>query len=58
VALWFGSRLAIVVYGTIVDGEKILLLTKEDLQAFHRYAGEKLDREGALSLVDISGRWP
>ncbi len=32
-------------------------VTKEDLQAFHRFAGEKLDHDEARSLVELAGEW-
>ena len=32
-------------------------VTKEDLQAFHRFADERLDRDGARSLVELAGEW-
>jgi len=34
-----------------------MAVTKEDLQAFHRFAGEKLDHGGAQSLVELAGDW-
>ena len=32
-------------------------VTKEDLQAFHHFAGKKLDCGGARSLVELAGEW-
>jgi len=34
-----------------------MAITKEDLQAFHRFADEKLDGEEAKSLVELAGEW-
>jgi len=34
-----------------------MAVTKEDLQAFHRFAGEKLDRGGTQSLVELADDW-
>jgi len=34
-----------------------MAVTKEDLQAFHRFAGEKLDHGGAQSLVELADDW-
>lgn len=34
-----------------------MAVTKEDLQAFHRFADEKLDHDAARSLVELAGEW-
>ncbi|MCG8450517.1 MAG: hypothetical protein MI725_13190 [Pirellulales bacterium] len=33
------------------------MVTKEDLQDFHRFAGQKLESGVASSLVDLAGEW-
>jgi hypothetical protein len=38
-------------------GETTMPVTKEDPQAFHRFADEKLNRGEANSLVDLAGQW-